>query len=113
MQKNRCLFMVFSLILFTGFSQSQKKAKDSEQESGARVTTYRVNLDSANFYKKTDIAKSIDFIAQAIGSLGQNATKQELALALTNLGEVYQYHKQYDLAISNNTFSSTNLHNPA
>ena len=101
MQKNRCLFMVFSLILFTGFSQSQKKAKDSEQESGARVTTYRVNLDSANFYKKTDIAKSIDFIAQAIGSLGQNATKQELALALTNLGEVYQYHKQYDLAISN------------
>jgi len=101
MQKKRYLFIVFSLILFMGFSQSQKKAEDSEQESANRETAYMVNLDSANFYKKTDIAKSIDFIAQAIGSLGQNANKQELALALSNLGEVYQYHKQYDLAISN------------
>ncbi|MBT8182658.1 MAG: histidine kinase, partial [Eudoraea sp.] len=37
----------------------------------------------------------------AIGSLGKNPDQKELALVLTNLGEVYQYHRQYDLAISN------------
>ncbi|WP_297690942.1 histidine kinase [uncultured Eudoraea sp.] len=91
MQKNRILFLVFNLVLFMGFSQTQKRTEDS----------YRVSLDSAKFYKKGDIAKSIDFIAQAIGSLGKNPEKKELALALTNLGEVYEYHRQYDLAISN------------
>ncbi len=97
MKKNRYLFMVFCLVLFTGFSQPQKKAEDSGE------TSYSVFLDSAKLYRKANIAKSIDFIAQAIGSLGKDPNKQQLALALTNLGEVYQYHKQYDLAISNYT----------
>ena len=95
MQKNRILFLVFNLVLFVGFSQSQKRTEDSDENS------YRVYLDSAKFYKKGDIAKSIDFIAQAIGSLGNNPDKKELALALTNLGEIYQYHRQNDLAIAN------------
>jgi tetratricopeptide (TPR) repeat protein len=95
MQKKRYLFMAFYLALFVGYSQPQKKAEDSGE------TSYLVYLDSAQFYKKANIAKSIDFIAQAIGSLGKNPGKKELALALTYLGEVYQYHKQYDLAISN------------
>ena len=97
MQKNSYLFMVFCLVLFTGFSQPQKKSADSGE------TSYSVYLDSAKLYRKANIAKSIDFIAQAIGSLGKNPNKQQLALALTNLGEVYQYHKQFDLAISNYT----------
>ena len=87
--------MAFYFVLFVGYSQPQKKAEDSGE------TSYLVYLDSAQFYKKANIAKSIDFIAQAIGSLGKNPGKKELALALTYLGEVYQYHKQYDLAISN------------
>ncbi|MGB5458693.1 MAG: histidine kinase [Eudoraea sp.] len=95
MQKKRYLFMAFYLVLFVGYSQQQKKAEDSGE------TSYLIYLDSAQFYKKVNIAKSIDFIAQAIGSLGKNPGKKELALALTYLGEVYQYHKQYDLAISN------------
>ncbi|MBT8182754.1 MAG: tetratricopeptide repeat protein, partial [Eudoraea sp.] len=95
MQKNRILFLVFNLVLFVGLSQTQKRTEDSDENS------YRVYLDSAEFYKKLDIAKSIDFIAQSIGSLGKNPDKKELALALSNLGEVYQYHRQYDLAISN------------
>ncbi|MBT8293384.1 MAG: tetratricopeptide repeat protein, partial [Eudoraea sp.] len=97
MQKYRILFLVFNLVLFVGFSQSQKRTEDTDENS------YQVNLDSAKFYKKGDIAKSIDFIAQAIGSLGKNPDQKELALVLTNLGEVYQYHRQYDLAISNYT----------
>jgi len=95
MQKKSILFLVFNLVLFVGFSQSQKRPEDSD------VNSFQVYLDSAKFYKKVDIAKSIDFIAQAIGSLGENPDKKELALALTNLGEVYQYYKQSDLAIAN------------
>ncbi|NKI30599.1 histidine kinase [Muricauda sp. DJ-13] len=58
-------------------------------------------LDSANYYKKDNIEKSIDFIAQSISILGKNPNKRLLAKSLTSLGEIYLYHGQYDLAISN------------
>ncbi|WP_297797488.1 tetratricopeptide repeat protein [uncultured Eudoraea sp.] len=100
MYKKSYLFTVFYLILFAGFSQPQKKAEDEGQRPVSGESSYVIYLDSAKFYKKSNIAKSIDFIAQAIGSLGENPDKKELALTLTYLGEVYQYHKQFDLAIS-------------
>ncbi len=62
---------------------------------------HQIFLDSANHYKKTSIEKSIDFVVQAIESLGKRGNKRELAVAYTVLGEIYQYHKQYDLAIDN------------
>ena len=58
-------------------------------------------LDSADFYKRTDLEKSIDFIAQSITLLGKRGNKKELASSFTTLGEIYLYHKQYDLAITN------------
>ena len=58
-------------------------------------------LDSAKHYKKSDIEKSIDFIAQSISVLGKNPNKRLLAESLTHLGEIYLYHQQYDLAITN------------
>ncbi|NHF58334.1 tetratricopeptide repeat protein [Flavobacteriaceae bacterium TP-CH-4] len=64
----------------------------------ARHQTY---LDSANFYKKDNIEKSIDFITQSIAQLGKRADKKLLARSLTVLGEVYTHHQQYDLAITN------------
>ena len=70
---------------------------ENAREEGSR---HRVYLDSANFYKRNDIAKSIDFITQSIAQLGKQADKKQLAISLTTLGEVYQYHKQYDLAIT-------------
>ena len=62
---------------------------------------HQSNLDSARFYRKSDIAKSIDFVAQSIAVLGNSGNKKELAQSLTALGEIYQYYKQYDLAIAN------------
>ncbi|MDG1570981.1 tetratricopeptide repeat protein [Robiginitalea sp. M366] len=62
---------------------------------------HRQLLDSANYYKRTDIRKSLDFITQSIEILGDRSSRRELARSLTTLGEVYQYHRQYDLAISN------------
>ena len=58
-------------------------------------------LDSANQYRKNNIEKSIDFIAQSIGILGRNPNKRLLGQSLTNLGEIYLYHQQNDLAITN------------
>lgn len=64
------------------------------------VALYKNYIDSANFYKKSDIGKSIDFITQSLSQLGNIGNKEQLAISYSTLGEVYQYHKQYDLAIS-------------
>ena len=52
------------------------------------TSMYRVFLDSANFYKRTNIEKSIDYITQSIAELGRRADKKQLATSLTTLGEV-------------------------
>ncbi len=69
-------------------------------KSGSSTSKHKMYLDSALFYKRTDIEKSIDFITQSIAQLGKRGNSAELARSLTALGEVYQYHKQYDLAIT-------------
>jgi len=65
------------------------------------ASMHQAYLDSATVYKKTDIKKSIDFITQSIAELGKRGNKKELAASFAALGGVYQYHKQYDLAITN------------
>ena len=62
---------------------------------------HRRLLDSANFYKQTDIAKSLDFITRSIEMLDDRSSRRELALSLTTLGEIYGFHGQYDLASAN------------
>ena len=62
---------------------------------------HRILLDSANYYKQTDIGKSLDFITRSIEMLDDRSSRRELALSLTTLGEIYQFHGQYDLASSN------------
>lgn len=69
--------------------------------SKSSATLHQAYLDSASSYKKTDIAKSIDFVAQSISQLGKLGNKKELAKSLTTLGEIYLFHKQYDLASDN------------
>lgn len=68
---------------------------------GLSAERHQAYLDSALIYKKTDIAKSIDFVAQSIASLEQLGNKKELAKSLRMLGEIYLFHKQYDLATDN------------
>jgi len=75
-----------------GLSRSSK--------DGVPTSLHGDYVDSAVFYKKKDIRKSIDFITRSISQLGGSNNKEELAISYTALGEVYEYHKQYDLAIS-------------
>jgi len=67
----------------------------------SRGNSHQQLLDSALQYKKGNIEKSIDFIAQSIAVLGKNPNKRLLAESLTLLGEIYLFHQQYDLAVSN------------
>ena len=92
------------------YSPSSKSTRKS-----SRYNTY---LDSAEYYRKSDIEKSIDFVTKSISELGNNSNKSSLAKALRKLGEIYMYHRQYDLAITNfidaqkaqkNTVTSLNL----
>ncbi|TQO38134.1 tetratricopeptide repeat protein [Arenibacter algicola] len=76
-----------------GLSRSSSQAERS-------TSLYYRYIDSANYYKKSNIRKSIDFITQSLAQLGLGSNKEQLAIAYSTLGEVYQYHKQYDLAIS-------------
>lgn len=87
-------------ILVEGYTRSRLESK-SKKLSGSVISLHQTYLDSAKLYMKGDIEKSIDFITRSIEQLGKRGNKSELAASLTILGEVYQYHKQYDLAIDN------------
>lgn len=74
----------------------------SGQRAGADTSSmHRTYLDSANFYKRTDIEKSIDFITKALAELGTRSDPKKRAESLVALGDVYRYYNQYDLAIKN------------
>ena len=64
-------------------------------------------LDSAKQYKKEDIGKSIDYIRISLEQLGKRGNNKERAASFSLLGEIYQYHKQYDLAVDNYNESIT------
>lgn len=79
---------------------------DNNRGIGSSISKRKANLhqsmlDSARNYMPTDIAKSIDFVARSISELESSGNKKELAKSLTTLGEIYLYHKQYDLAVDN------------
>ncbi|MEX0363435.1 MAG: histidine kinase, partial [Allomuricauda sp.] len=88
-------------VLVEGYAPSRSSRKEKKLSSISRkVEDHQRFLDSANQYKRTDLEKSIDFIAQSISLLGKQGNKIELSNSLTALGEIYLYHQQYDLAIS-------------
>ncbi|WP_036382534.1 histidine kinase [Muricauda sp. MAR_2010_75] len=90
-------------VLVEGYAVSRTARKEKRSVSGTRadISDHRRFLDSANSYKKTNLEKSIDFIARSMEPLGALGNKVELSESLSTLGEVYMYHKQYDLAIAN------------
>ncbi|WP_299226765.1 histidine kinase [uncultured Psychroserpens sp.] len=63
-------------------------------------------IDSVAKFKKKDVAKSIEFVGEAL--LQSNSVKQN-AEAYQVLAEVYMYWKQYDLAVTNYRISLQNL----
>ncbi|MEH6618768.1 histidine kinase [Maribacter arcticus] len=87
------------LILVEDFETSSTSAR--LKSSPDISLEHQALLDSADKYKAQNIERSIDYVAQSISLLGKRGRKKELARSLSKLGEIYQYHKQLDLAIDN------------
>lgn len=86
-------------ILVEGYSE--KTTSKAERSSvKASLASHKIFLDSAAYYKRTDIEKSIDFISKSLAQLGTQGNKAEWAASYTALGEIYLHYAQYDLAIS-------------
>ncbi len=86
-------------VVVQGLDEAKTRAQPAITES--LQGRHRRLLDSANYYKQTDIAKSLDFITRSIEMLDDRSSRRELARSLTTLGEIYQFHGQYDLASAN------------
>lgn len=87
-------------VLVEGYEMNKKQNLGYRGDSKAK-STHQMLLDSALGYKKSNIEKSLDFITKSILQLGDRGDKGQMAASLSALGEIYYYHKQYDLAITN------------
>ncbi|WP_231494696.1 histidine kinase [Polaribacter sp. Hel_I_88] len=68
------------------------------RSKSAQNDFYLQHIDSAKFYQKKDIEKSLLFIEKA---LENNQNKKRNATTYYLLGDIYLFWKQYDLAINN------------
>ncbi|WP_067033693.1 histidine kinase [Allomuricauda sp. CP2A] len=110
MAKGKYIAFFFLILAYSGVAQEKSKrstanqAESIKKEESSRSRSIRDHqrfLDSANVYKKTDLEKSIEFIARSMEPLEALGNKTELSASLSTLGEVYMHHNQYDLAIAN------------
>lgn len=93
-----CIFFTFTGLIYA------QESEESVGRAAARADTaglHAMYLDSAAAYARTDIEKSLEFIAESM-SLITAANNQDLwAKSLVDLGKLYLYHGQVDLAVSN------------
>jgi len=79
-------------------TEGVKYSKKSKRTSKKDLANYQQNLDSAKFYKKNNIGKSLTFLEENLKStkdVKRNATTYKV------LADIYFFWKQYDLAIEN------------
>ena len=81
----------------TEISSKLLKRKNRKQDN------YNTYLDSAQFYKKIDIDKSLYFIENAIKS---GNSKERNSHTYKVLADIYLHWKQYDLAVTNYKLSN-------
>ncbi len=86
-------------VLVKGYEAASKAKKVSRKATAS--TQHKVFIDSANFYKKTDIEKSLTFIEKSLEVLSDRGDNEKTAQSFSTLGDIYLHYKQYDLAISN------------
>jgi len=83
------------------WAQETPLKKSGSDPAQVALGLHRQYIDSANHYKALDLEKSINFIASSMEQLGSSGNRREFSRSLSTLGEIYMYHKQYDLAIAN------------
>ena len=86
-------------ILVEGFNYSNYSRKiKSYNKSESKKDLFIQNLDSASYYKDTDIEKSLSFVENILKE--DNSSNQQ-AVIYKLLGSIYLQWNQYDLAIAN------------
>tara|TARA_R110002072_G_scaffold145129_3_gene291344 strand:+ start:8856 stop:11114 length:2259 start_codon:yes stop_codon:yes gene_type:complete len=86
-------------ILVEGFNYSNYSRKiKSYNKSESKKDLFIQNLDSASYYKNTDIEKSLSFVENILKE--DNSSNQQ-AVIYKLLGSIYLQWNQYDLAIAN------------
>ena len=79
-------------------TQNRKSKYSRKERISKEEDLYHQYIDSAKFYKKKNIDKSLSFVEQALKG---NQTRQRNAASYKTLADVYLYWKQYDLAVNN------------
>ncbi|NER18259.1 histidine kinase [Spongiivirga citrea] len=79
------------------------KSKKMKTSSRTPSVAFRFDdaLDSAKFYQRKDVAKSVQFVEKSLQTLGKRRDNTRQAQAFRVLGDTYMYWEQYDLAVSN------------
>ncbi|MEO9572198.1 MAG: histidine kinase [Polaribacter sp.] len=85
-------------ILVEDYFLKKKKLNSKFKSISKRNDLYLTHLDSARFYKKKDIDKSLSFVEKA---LKNKESRQRNATSYKTLADIYLYWKQYDLAVNN------------
>jgi len=76
---------------------------ENQDQKKRPAIPYQVAMDSAQVFLKKDAQKSADFLIAALSNNPKSLTKNQESAAYEKLGDLYSFHKQYDLAIANYT----------
>lgn len=78
--------------------ETKKSSRLKNRKTSKETDFYSTYLDSAKYYKKIDIDKSLSFVEK---SLQNKNSRQRNSASYKVLADVYLYWKQYDLAVNN------------
>lgn len=71
------------------------------KSSSETIAKHKELIDSARYYKKNSIEKSLNFIEKSLQLLEVSSYSTQRQASMELLGDIYMYWKQYDLAITN------------
>ena len=103
---------IINSYVYDGSSQyniEDKSGYYSRTSKKVSKNNFKIQLDSANYFIKSNPYKSISFVENALKSMtSKRANSLKIAQAYNVLGDIYLNLKQYDLAISNYEISLNN-----
>jgi len=103
---------IINTYIYNGSSQYNIEDKSGYYSKTAKKSVsnqFKIQLDSANYFIKTNPYKSISFVENAMKTItSKRGNSTKIAEAYQVLGDIYLNLKQYDLAVSNYKISLKN-----
>lgn len=102
-------FRSFEFLRVTHIVSSADKitvlVEENKSAKKIKPPSFLAYIDSAKAYTSKDIRKSIAFIERALQQPAARKAGKNQAIAYQTLGDIYMFHKQFDLAVSNYNLS--------